>query len=125
MSDKDKDKKELSRMDKIVSPSRSVGRIIFGIFAFLLWILLGIPPTLIYSSGIQTFIGTVSFFVRNPVIFLLIALINVLMGIISYIFISLLWYTAFHLLWSIRWFYGYVKYSRLKAKNKYNQIEKG
>ena len=116
MSDEDKDQKQLSRMEKIISPSRAVARIIFGIFAFLLWILLGIPPTLIYSSGIQTFIGTVSFIIRNPIIFLLIAIINVIVGIISYFFIQLLWYTAFHLLWSIRWFFGYSKYSRLKKK---------
>jgi hypothetical protein len=114
MQDGDKDKKELSGLDKITSTSRAIGRIILGFFAFLLWAFLGVPPTLIYSSGIQTFIGTVSFVIKNPFIFLLVALINVLVGIVSYIYLQLLWYTAFHLLWSIRWFYGYGKYSRLK-----------
>lgn len=109
-----KDDKELAKMDKVVSKPRAVFRLIFGFFAFLLWFFLGVPPTLIYSSGIQTFIGTFSFLVRNPVIFLLIALINVLMGIVSYMFLQILWYTAFHFLWSIRWFYGYGKYRRLK-----------
>lgn len=110
-----KDDKELAKMDKVVSKPRAVLRLIFGFFAFLLWFFLGVPPTLIYSSGIQTFIGTFSFLVRNPVIFLLIALINVFMGIVSYIFLQILWYTAFHLLWSIRWFYGFGKYRRLKS----------
>ena len=114
MADKDKDQKQLSHMKKIISPTRGVARIILGGVAFLLWVLLGVPPTLIYSSGIQTFIGTVSFMIRNPIIFLLIALINVIMAIVSYFFIQFLWYTAFHLLWSIRWFYGYDKYRRLK-----------
>lgn len=117
MSDIDKDQKWLSRMDKITSRSRAVGRIIFGVFAFLLWFFLGIPPTLIYSSGIQTLIGTVSFFIRNPTIFLLIALLNVLMGLIGYLYIKILWFSLFHFLWSIRWFYGYWKYNRLKKKN--------
>lgn len=118
MADKDKDQKFISQMDKFTSKSRAIGRIVFGIFAFLLWFFLGVPPTLIYSSGIQTFIGTVSFFIRNPVIFLLIAFINVLMGLLSYLLIQFLWYSVFHLLWSIRFFYGYWKYSRLKKKDK-------
>ena len=110
------DQEQIKKMEKITSSSRAFFRVIFGIFAFLFWVLLGIPPTLVYSSGIQTFIGTVSFFIRNPVIFLLIALINIIMGIVSYYYIQLMWYSVFHFLWSIRWFYGYGKYSRLKAK---------
>lgn len=117
----DNNQEQIKKMEKIISPSRAVFRIILGTFAFLLWVLLGVPPTLIYSSGIQTFIGTVSFIIRNPVIFLLIALINIVVGIISYYFIQLWWYTLFHFLWSIRWFYGYGKYSRLKTKEKLNQ----
>jgi uncharacterized membrane-anchored protein YitT (DUF2179 family) len=114
MVDPDKDQKFLSRAEKTTSTSRSIFRIIFGICAFLLWVLLGIPPTLIYSSGIQTFIGTVSFFIRNPVIFLLIAILNVLAGLISYYFLQIWWYTLFHILWSVRWFYGYEKYRLIK-----------
>lgn len=112
---KNLDNKELtSKMNKQISRPRAVGRIILGFFAFLLWFFLGVPPTLIYSSGIQTFIGTFSFFIRNPIIFLLIALINIFMGIISYIYIGILWWTAFHILWSIRWFWGYAKYRNVK-----------
>lgn len=62
-----KKEKELSlKMKKQLSPIKSALRLIVGFFALLLWILLGVPPTLIYSSGIQSFIGTVSFFIRNP-----------------------------------------------------------
>ncbi|MCE5215162.1 MAG: hypothetical protein LLF83_10645 [Methanobacterium sp.] len=114
---KDKDEKWISRMDKVTSKSRAVGRIIIGIFAFLLWFFLGVPPTLIFSSGIQTFIGTVSFFIRNPVIFLLIGFINIFMGLIEYFYLQILWFSVFHFLWSIRFFYGYWKYKSLKKKN--------
>lgn len=116
----DNNQEQIKKMEKITSPSRAVFRIILGTFAFLLWVILGVPPTLIYSSGIQTFIGTVSFIIRNPVIFLLIGLINIVVGIVSYYFIELLWYTLLHFLWSIRWFWGYRKYSRLK-KEELNQ----
>jgi len=114
MAANDKDQKFLSRMDKLTSKSRAVSRIIFGICAFLLWFILGVPPTLIYSSGIQTFIGTVSFFIRNPVTFLLIGLFNIFMGFVNLFYLKILWFSAFHFLWSIRWFYGYWKYNRLK-----------
>lgn len=116
MLDKDRNK-ELSKINKQISKPRAVGRLIIGFFAFLLWFFLGVPPTLIFSSGIQTFIGTVSFLIRNPVIFLLIALINIFMGIISYILVGILWYSTFHILWSIRWFYGYNKYMGLKKSS--------
>lgn len=116
MLDKNRNK-ELSKINKQISKPRAVGRLIIGFFAFLLWFFLGVPPTLIFSSGIQTFIGTVSFFIRNPVIFLLIALINIFMGIISYILVGILWYSTFHILWSIRWFYGYNKYMGLKKSS--------
>ncbi len=120
MTETDKDRKALSRMEKTTSRSRAVFRIIFGVFAFLLWFFLGVPPTLIYSSGIQTFIGTVSFFIRNPVIFLLIGLINIFMGIVNLLYLHILWFSAFHFVWSIRWFYGYGKYARLKMKTTTN-----
>lgn len=119
MADKniqDKKDKELSKMEKTVSKPRAVKRLIFGFFAFCIWFFLGVPPELIYTSGIQTFIGTVSFFNRNPIVFLLIALINIVMGVISYIFVGVLWWSLFHILWSIRWFYGYMKYRKLKNK---------
>lgn len=113
MVDKKNDK-EASKLDKFFSKPHAIGRIIFGFFAFLLWFILGVPPQLIYSSGIQTFIGTFTFFTRNPIIFLLVAILNVLMGVVSYFLLGILWYSAFHLLWSIRWFYGYGKYRNVK-----------
>jgi len=119
MADKDKNesdqKESSSQAEKLTFWPKAVFRLIFGFVAFLLWILFAVPPTLIYSSGIQTFIGTVSFIIRNPLIFLLIALINVFMGVVSYIFLGILLYSAFHILWSIRWFYGYGKYRHVKS----------
>ncbi len=110
--------KELySQMNKTLSPRRGIIRIIFGFFALLLWIIIGIPPTLIFSSGIQGFIGTFSFFIRNPIIFLLIALINIFLGAVEYIFLGIIWWAGFHFIWSIRWFYGYFKYHKLKLKD--------
>jgi hypothetical protein len=115
----DKNNKELySKMDKEISRPKAVCRIILGILIFLFWFFTGISPTLIYSSGIQSFIGTFSFFIRNPITFLLIAIGNIIMGIISYIYIGILWWSAFHLLWSIRWFYGYIKYRNVKKASK-------
>ncbi len=113
---KKKNEEELpSWMDKFFLKSRAVGRVIFGIIAFLIWFILGGPPSLIYASGIQTFIGTYSFFTRNPIIFLLIALLNIVVGIAEYFFPGTLLLTAFHFLWSIRFFYGYNKYRKLKT----------
>lgn len=117
MADKDnQDKKdeELSEMEKVLSIPRAVGRLLIGAILFLLWFFLGVPPAMIYTSGIQTFIGTISFFNRNPIIFLLIALFNIFVGLVSYIFSEILWWSAFHILWSLRWFYGYNKYRGLK-----------
>ncbi len=103
-----------SKMNKQLSPTRAVLRLIAGFFALFLWLLLGVPPTLIYSSGIQSFIGTFSFFIRNPIIFLLIAFLNIILGTLEFIFLGVLWWSAFHWIWSIRWFYGYEKYRNLK-----------
>jgi hypothetical protein len=114
--DTDDEMKELSsEMNKTFSPTRSVIRIITGFFVFLLWILIGVSPTLIFSSGIQGFIGTFSFLVRNPIIFLLVAFLNIFLAILEYILLGLIWWAGFHLIWSIRWFYGYNKYRKLKT----------
>ena len=95
-NDSDEGLKELSsQMNKTLSPTRGLIRIIAGVFAFLLWILIGIPPTLIFSSGIQGFIGAFSFLVRNPIIFLLIAFLNILLGALEYILIGLIWWAGF------------------------------
>ena len=108
--DADIDEKELSvELEKKLSPVRAVIRIILGLFGLLLWILIGVNPTIFFSSTIQQFIGVTSFFYRNPIIFLLVALINIFLGIIVY-FIGIMWWSAFHLIWSVRWFYGYAKF---------------
>lgn len=108
--DADIDEKELSvKLEKKLSPARAVIRIILGLFGLLLWILIGVNPTIFFSSAIQQFIGVTSFFYRNPIIFLLVALINIFLGIIVY-FIGIMWWSAFHLIWSVRWFYGYAKF---------------
>lgn len=103
-----------SKMNKQLSPTRAVLRLMAGFFALLIWLFLGVPPTLIYSSSIQSFIGTFSFFIRNPIIFLLIAFLNIILGTLEFIFLGVLWWSAFHWIWSIRWFYGYGKYRNLK-----------
>ncbi|HEX7468767.1 MAG TPA: hypothetical protein VF324_09320, partial [Methanobacterium sp.] len=114
-NDFDEEMKELSsKMNKTFSPARAVIRIIAGFFAFLLWILIGFSPTLIFSSGIQGFIGTFSFLVKNPIIFLLVAFLNIFLGALEYILLGLIWWAAFNFIWSIRWFYGYNKYRKLK-----------
>jgi hypothetical protein len=104
------DEKELSGMKKTFSRRRGVLRIILGFIAILLWIFIGVSPTIIFSSSIQEFIGAFSFLVRNPIIFLLVALFNIFLGFIVYFFLGILWWAAFHFIWSIRWFYGYFKY---------------
>lgn len=113
-----KDKELPSWMDKFFLRSRAVGRLIFGICAFLIWFILGVPPSLIYASGIQTFIGTYSFFTKNPIIFLLIALLNIFVGVAIYFYPGTVWLSAFHFIWSIRFFYGYNKYRKVKTAKK-------
>ncbi len=112
--DADVDEKKLSlELEKNLSPVRSVFRIILGFFALLIWILIGVSPTIFFSSAIQQFIGFTSFFYRNPIVFLLVALLNIFLGIFVY-FIGIFWWAAFHLLWSIRWFYGFIKFRKVK-----------
>lgn len=114
--DADIDEKKLAvELEKKLSPARAIFRIILGAFGILLWFLIGINPSIFFSSAIQQFIGVTSFFYRNPIIFLLVALINIFLGIIVY-FIGILWWAAFHIIWSIRWFYGYIKYHNVKKK---------
>lgn len=103
------EKKLTADLEKKLSPARAVFRIILGTFGLLLWILIGVNPTIFFSSTIQQFMGVTSFFYRNPIVFLMVALINIFLGIIVY-FIGIIWWSAFHIIWSIRWFYGYAKY---------------
>lgn len=113
---KDTDEKELSvELEKELSPVRAVLRIIVGFFALLIWILIGVSPTIFFSSAIQQFIGVTSFFYRNPIVFLLVALLNIFLGLTVY-FIGILWWSAFHIIWSIRWFYGFIKFRKVKKK---------
>jgi hypothetical protein len=108
------DEKDSSVKIRELSTPMAVLRIILGFFGLLIWIVIGVYPTIILSSGIQQFIGVFSFFTKNPSLFLLIAFINILFGVIEYIFIGIFWWTAFHIVWSIRWFYGYRKYSKIE-----------
>lgn len=104
---KDADNEKLSvELEKKLSPARAVVRIILGLFGLLLWILIGVNPTIFFSSTIQQFMGVTSFFYRNPIVFLMVALINIFLGIMVY-FIGIIWWSGFHIIWSIRWFYGY------------------
>jgi hypothetical protein len=107
-----KDNKKLSGVDKTFSYRRGFLRIVIGLIFFLLWIFIGISPTIIFSSSIQEFIGAFSFLVRNPIIFLLVALLNIFIGILVYFTLGIILWAAFHLIWSIRWFYGYFKYRK-------------
>jgi hypothetical protein len=114
-SKQDINEKELSsQMNKTLSSTRAILRIILGFLAFLCWILIGVSPTMIFTSSLQGFIGVISFLIRNPIIFLFIAVINIILAITSYLLFQILWWSVFHLLWSIRWFYGFGKYRRLK-----------
>lgn len=111
--DRENDQKELSEMDRTFSRRISIIRVFISILAFLCWIIIGYVPTILLTSGIQGFMGTVSFFVRNPLTFLLVAFLNIFLGIFEYVFFGIVWWSAFHLIWSIRWFYGYFKYRKL------------
>ncbi|MGO9388311.1 MAG: hypothetical protein ACLPWD_09765 [Methanobacterium sp.] len=52
--DKDnKNKKEGSAVDKTFSKRRGIVRILLGFIALVLWILIGLSPTIIFSSSIS------------------------------------------------------------------------
>jgi hypothetical protein len=104
------DKEVSSGVKKTFSRRRAVLRIFLGFIALVLWIFIGLSPTIIFSSSIQEFIGAFSFLVRNPIIFLLVALLNIFLGLLVYFTLGIIWWAAFHFIWSIRWFYGYFKY---------------
>jgi hypothetical protein len=112
LQEKSEDNKELSGADKTFSHRRGVLRIILGLVDLLLWIFIGVSPTIIFSSSIQEFIGVFSFLIRNPIIFLLVALVNIFLGILVYLTFGIILWAAFHIIWSIRWFYGYFKYRK-------------
>ena len=109
-----KDVEEEGEVEKTLSTKRGAIRVILGAVALLLWFLIGISPTIIFSSALQQSIGVISFFYRNPIAFLLVAFINIILGLIVYFTIAIYYWAAFHFLWSIRWFYGYFKYRIIK-----------
>lgn len=106
------DKEASSQIERTFSRRRAVIRIVLGFIAMVLWVLVGVSPTIIFSSSIQEFIGVFSFFVKYPIIFLSVAILNIFLALIVYLFIDIWWWAAFHLIWSIRWFYGYFKYRK-------------
>ncbi len=111
-----KNQKDRSNMEKILSPGRSLFRIIMAIFAFI-WFLAGgsAQTVLSLSGGAMGLSGVVTFLIRNPISFLIIGLIQVVLGLIIYLFsFSFVLVSILHFLWSIRWFYGYKKYRHLK-----------
>lgn len=114
------EEKELAaQMEKQLSPRRSVTRIFIAILAFL-WFLAGgsAQTVLSLSGGSLGLIGVVSFLVRNPITFLIIGIIQIILGLIFYLFFATYYFMViFHFLWSIRWFYGYKKYRHLKSLN--------
>lgn len=101
-----------TQVNTTFSRRRAVVRIGLGLVAMVLWFLVGVSPTIIFSSSIQEFIGVFSFFVKYPAMFLLVAFLNIFLGLIVYLFVGVWWWAAFHLIWSIRWFYGYFKYRK-------------
>jgi hypothetical protein len=118
LDEAEREKKLSSKMDKQLSPFKALFRILVAIAAFI-WFLAGgsAQTVLALSGGSIGFAGVVSFFIRNPVTFLIMGLVNVISGIIFLIFdISLIALAIFHFLWSIRWFYGYRMYRNLKKE---------
>lgn len=116
----EKEKELSAQMEKQLSPRRSVTRIFIAILAFL-WFLAGgsAQTVLSLSGGSLGLIGVVSFLVRNPITFLIIGIIQIILGLLFYLFFSTYYFMViFHFLWSIRWFYGYKKYRHLKSLNK-------
>jgi hypothetical protein len=108
-----------SEMDNELSARRSVFRIVVAIFAFI-WFLAGgsVETVISLSGGAMGLSGLISFFLRNPITFLIIGIIQVVLGLILFIFsISLVIVSLFHFLWSIRWFYGYYKYRNVKPED--------
>ncbi len=128
MKKKEKDsetEEELSGgLQKTLSPRRGKIRIIYAVLGLIFWIVIGVSPTIIFSSALQNFIGFFSFFYRNPIAFLLIAFLNIILGLIVYFTVAIYYWAAFHFLWSIRWFYGYGKYRKLKSSGKLDKVFK-
>ena len=94
--DNNTEEQELSsQMNKTLSPTRAILRIILGVLAFLIWIFIGVSPTIIFTSSLQGFVGVISFLIRNPIIFLLIAFINIILAITSYLLFQIFMVVCF------------------------------
>jgi hypothetical protein len=116
LDETDEENKLSAQMEKQLSTRKSLFRIIIAILAFL-WFLAGgsAQTVLTLSGGGLGLVGVVAFLIRNPVSFLIIGFIQVALGLIFYFFFfSYYFMIVFHFLWSIRWFYGYNKYKKLK-----------
>jgi hypothetical protein len=112
-NDDSEDKKLSKQMEKELSPAKAIIRITIGFFVIFIWILIGVNLTIIFTTATQQFMGFTSYFIRNPIVFLLIAFFNIFIGLFAYLFTEILWWCVFHLIWSIRWFYGYFKYRKV------------
>ncbi len=117
IGEEEEQEKLSSEMDKVLSTRRSVVRILVAIFAFFWFLAGGSVQTVKSLSGEALGItGFVSFFLRNPIAFLIIGIIQVVLGLIMVIyFVSYTIVAIFHFLWSIRWFYGYYRYRNVKG----------
>jgi len=89
-----------SEMDKVLSTRRSVLRILVAIFAFFWFLAGGSVQTVTSLSGEALGItGFVSFFLRNPITFLIIGIIQVVLGLIMVLyFVSYIPLAIFHFL---------------------------
>ncbi len=103
--------------EKQLPKRRSLFMILMAILAFL-WFLAGGSATTVLSAGGFGFQGVVIFLIRNPLSFLIIGFIQIILGVLWILFFtSFIWLSIFHFLWSIRWFYGFKKYRSLKEVN--------
>lgn len=102
-------------MEKQLPKRKSLFMILMAILAFL-WFLVGGSATTVLSASGFGFQGMVAYLIRNPISFLIIGFIQVILGFLWILFFtSFIWVSIIHFLWSIRWFYGYKKYHNLKT----------
>ena len=112
------EEKVASKMERQLSPRNSIIRILIAVIAFVWFLLGGSAQTVLALSGGQLgLVGFVSFLIRNPISFFIIGILNVISGIIFYVFAISLIVMIFHFLWSIRWFYGFIIYRNVKISN--------
>jgi len=76
-------------MEKELSPTRAILRIVIGIIAIIIWLAIGVNITILFSSAIQQTMGFTQYFVRNPIYFLIVAFINIILGLYVYFLLEL------------------------------------